>query len=172
MTSWRVMMIAVDTNVLVYAHRAETPMHIEADLRMKALSEGSTPWAIPLPCISEFLRVVTHPGVFRPPSEISEALGFVASLVESPTCKLLRPGPDCLDYLFQAMVSAGVRGNLVFDAQIAALCREHGVKEILTNDRDFNRFEGMEIELLGSVHEPQAGYSSNITVRDFLKNRP
>ena len=135
-------MIAIDTNVLVYAHRAETELHETALSHLTSLSEGNQPWALPVPCLSEFFRVVTHPKVFNPPSKLSEALEFVQSVTDAPACRLLRPGNHYLHHLFSVMREADARGNLVFDAQIVALCREHSVTSILSNDRDFERFSG------------------------------
>ena len=141
-------MIAIDTNVLVYAHRAETELHETALSRLTELCEGNQPWALPVPCLSEFFRVVTHPKVFNPPSRLLDAVGFTRSVTEAPACRLLRPGEGCLEHFFAVIQAADARGNLVFDAQIVALCREHGVKQILTNDRDFTRFDGIVVEFL------------------------
>lgn len=141
-------MIAIDTNVLVYAHRGETDLHSAALARLRELSEGVEPWALPVPCVSEFFRVVTHPRVFNPPSKLSEAAAFARSVLDAPSCRLLRPGSSFIQHLLDIMQSADARGNLVFDAQIVALCREHGISRVLTNDRDFQRFSGMSIDYL------------------------
>ncbi len=141
-------MIAIDTNVLVYAHRAETELHETALSHLTSLCEGNQPWALPVSCLSEFFRVVTHPKVFNPPSKLGEALDFARSVTDAPACRLLRPGNHYLDHLFSVMQEADARGNLVFDAQIVALCREHGVLKVLTNDRDFERFGGISVDYL------------------------
>ena len=141
-------MIAIDTNVLVYAHRAESELHDVALQELTRFCEGSEPWALPLPCLSEFFRVVTHPRVFNPPSKLHDAVDFVKSLTEAPTCRILRPGDNYLEHLFLVMQKADVRGNLVFDAQIVALCREHGITNVLTNDRDFERFGEISVRYL------------------------
>lgn len=133
-------MIAVDTNVLVYAHRAELPLHQPALDRLRALAEGTGPWAVPIFCLGEMIRVVTHPRLFRPPSKLELALEFLAQVVGSPSARLLLPGPTFPALLADACRDGAVIGNLAFDAQIAAVCREHGVREILTEDRDFARF--------------------------------
>ena len=141
-------MIAVDTNVLVYAHRAETDLHATAIRHLTELCEGNRPWALPAPCLSEYFRVVTHPKVFNPPSALAEALGFAKSVTNAPACRLLKPGKHYLDHFFSIMQEADARGNLVFDAQIVALCREHGVSRVLTNDRDFERFGAISVDYL------------------------
>ena len=133
-------MIAVDTNVLVHAHRQEAPLHGRAVLWLRHLAEGEAPWAIPLFCLGEFLRVATHRRLFDPPSTIAQANQAVDSLLESPSVRILAPS-DAHWPLLRAAVQAGdATGNLVFDAQIAAICREHGVDRLLTEDRDFSRF--------------------------------
>lgn len=134
-------MIAVDTNVLVHAHRGEMPLHTVALERLRSLAEGGTPWALPAFCIGEFVRVVTHPRVFTPPTELATALTFLERLLDSPSVRLLLPGPTFPTIFAEACRAGSVAGNLAFDAQLVAVCREHGVTEILTEDRDFARFE-------------------------------
>lgn len=141
-------MIAVDTNILIYAHRGEVPEHAAALARLTQLAEGNAPWALPVFCLAEFVRVVTHLRVFTPPSRLAAALAFVDGVLASPTAKILLP-TDGFPLAFRdACEGAGVRGNLAFDAQIAAVCREHGVDRLLTADRDFARFDGLTIEHL------------------------
>ena len=142
-------MIAVDTNILVYAHRGETDLHAAATAELVALAEGIVPWGLPVFCITEFLRVVTHRRVFNPPSTVSQALGFLDDVVASPVCRVVRPGPEFLRFLAETVRGADARGNLMFDAQIAALCRENGIAEVLTNDRDFERFEHVQVRYPG-----------------------
>ncbi len=86
--------IAVDTNVLVYARRAESAHHARARRLLTALAEGEQPWAIPWPCVYEFLRVVTHPRIFDPPTDLETALEDLESLFESPSLALLGEGPS------------------------------------------------------------------------------
>ena len=133
-------MIAVDTNILVYAHREEAALHAAALTRLRELAEGGVPWALPVFCVGEFVRVVTHARIFRPPSDLATALAFLDSLLASPSSRLLLPGPTFPDLFAEASRSGAVHGNLAFDAQLVAVCREHGVAEILTQDRDFARF--------------------------------
>lgn len=138
-------MIAVDTNVLVYAHRAGTPHHAASLALLKRLAESAEAWALPVFCVGEFLRVVTHPRVFDPPSRPDQAAGWLAKLLESPSLRLLQPGDRFVSLLLNHMREADARGNLVFDAQIAAVCMEHGVDRLATRDRDFARFHGLRI---------------------------
>ncbi len=141
-------MIAIDTNILIYAHRAETDHHQSAAERLVELAEGPHPWGLPLFCIAEFSRVVTHRRVFNPPSTIVQAFDFLDNVVASPTCRIVRPGPEFLGLLRETARKADARGNLMFDAQLAALCAEHGIRTILTNDRDFERFDHLHAEYL------------------------
>ena len=134
-------MIAVDTNVLLYADREETPQHRAALRALRWLAEGHEAWAIPIQCVGEFLRVVSHDRVFQPPTPIGEALASIESLLASPSARVLVPGGRYLRILREVIERAEVRGNLVFDAQIAAVCLEHGATTLLTEDRDFTRFQ-------------------------------
>lgn len=138
-------MIAVDTNLLIYARREEAPEHLTALEILRRLAESAEPWAIPWPCVYEFLRVVTHPRVFDPPTRMEDALADLESLFRSPSLRLLGEGSSHPDHM-RRMIQAGVVvGNLVHDAHIAALVVEHGVAEFWTADQDFTRFSGIRI---------------------------
>ncbi len=133
-------MIALDTNILVYARREETPHHREAAALLRELAEGATAWALLWPCIYEFVRVVTHPRVFAPPSPLEAVLTNLDGLFASPSVHIFGEGSRHPDH-FRRMLSDGDgRGNLAHDAHIAALIVEHGINELLTLDRDFARF--------------------------------
>jgi toxin-antitoxin system PIN domain toxin len=139
--------------VLVYAHSQRLAHHDRALRWLRHLAEGNLPWGIPVFCLGEFVRVVTHPRVLDPPSTIDEALAALDGLLQSPTVRVLVPGPSYAS-LFQDAVRAGdARGNLAFDAQIAAVCREQGVSKLLTSDRDFARFPGIQTLTLDSRPE-------------------
>ena len=140
-------MIAVDTNVLVHAHRRKSPKYDAASRRVIALAEGADRWAIPVFCLAEFLRVVTHRRILDPlsPDRACEAM---ERLLASPNVEVLQPGRRYPQLLADAVREADAVGNLVFDAQIAALCRESGVRTLITEDRDFDRFRGFATERL------------------------
>lgn len=142
-------MIAVDTNVLVYAHRAETEHHAAAAKALTALAEGPSHWAIAWPCIYEFLRIITHPRVFDPPLPARDAVESVESILDSPSLVMLGEGPTHRSHLRRAVVEGGASANLMHDAHIAALLSEHGVREILSFDRDFSRFPGLKLKTPG-----------------------
>ena len=143
-------MIAVDTNVLVHAHREESPKHTAAHARIVGLAESRSRWGIPVFCLGEFVRVVSHPRLFDPPYSAHEACDALARLLASPSLTVLYPGADYPTLLAEAIREANAIGNLVFDAQIVALCRESGVSRLLTEDRDFDRFTGLATEGLGA----------------------
>jgi len=139
-------LIAVDTNVLIAAHRADAASHARAREALRSLSESGLPWAVPWPCVHEFLSVVTHPRVFRPPSRLDEALAEVAAWLESGTLVLLAESHGYFDELASLLRSGRIAGPKVHDARIAALCRLHGVKELWSADRDFSRFPGLKVK--------------------------
>jgi toxin-antitoxin system PIN domain toxin len=133
--------IAIDTNVLLHAHRAELPKHAEAKALLIELAEGAAPWGLPVFVIGEFLRVITHARVSDPPHSVEEAIAAVEALLASPSVRVLSPAEDWPRLLAEALRRGSARGNLVFDAQIVAVCREHRVTTIVTEDRDFERFD-------------------------------
>ncbi len=133
-------MIGVDTNLLVYAHRQDSPWHEAAVNAITPLAEGRAAWAIPWPCLHEFIGIVTHPRVYTPPSTLDEAVGQVEAWLESPSLVLLSESSGYWPELRSALLAGRVVGPRVHDAKIAALCRLHGVRELWTADRDFSRF--------------------------------
>jgi len=132
-------MIAVDTNILVYAHRAESPWHRAAYRCISRLAESGAPWGIPWPCIHEFLAIATHPRIYNPPTPLPQALEQVDIWRESPSLRILG---ELLEHWneFKDIVSTGrILGGAIHDARIAAICVEHGVRELWSADRDFSR---------------------------------
>lgn len=138
-------MIAVDTNILVYAHREDSPFHGAASERMAELAEGSAMWAIPWPCLHEFLAIVTHPRIYAPASPLTRALDQVDAWIESPTLALLAEAAEHWSTLRALLTAGRIVGPRVNDARIVALCRQHGVRELWSADRDFSRFAGLSV---------------------------
>ncbi len=136
-------MIAVDSNLLVYAHREDSSWHDVAYARIVELAEGQGSWAIPWPCIHEFLAIVTHPRIYNPPTPLEKALDQVEAWLESPSLVLLSESEDYWQPLRSMLQSGRVSGPQVHDARVAALCQQHGVSELWTIDRDFGRFPGL-----------------------------
>ncbi len=138
-------MTALDTNILIATHRAEHPMHVRSAKRVHELAEGTTPWGLPIFCVAEFLRVVTHLRIFAPPSPLEIACSFVDNLLRSPSVRLLAPNEGYWQTLRDVSTAVGATGNLVFDAAIAALCRDAGALRLITMDHDFSRFEFLDV---------------------------
>jgi toxin-antitoxin system PIN domain toxin len=138
-------MIAVDTNLLVYAHREDSPWHAAAWRCITGLAEGRAWWAIPWPCIHEFLAIVTHPRIYNPPTPLTRALDQVEAWMESPSLSLLAETEGYWAELRAVLEAGKVSGGQVHDARVAALCRLHGVRELWTADRDFSRFSGIRV---------------------------
>ena len=138
-------MIAVDTNLLVYAHREDSPWHQAALSWLTAVAEGPAQWAVPWPCVHEFLAIVTHPRIYRPPTPRERAVDQVDAWLESPRLVLIGEGEGYWPTLRGLLLEGGVVGGLVHDARIAAVCRHHGVEALCTADRDFSRFPDLVI---------------------------
>lgn len=138
-------MKAIDTNVLIHAHREEMDKHKEALELIHDLAEGDTAWAIPVFCISEFLRIATHSRVFDPPTPLETALTAIEDLIQSPSVCLLFPQDGYWSIFTRVMRQGNALGNIVFDAQIVALCLEHGVQTLVSEDRDMRRFKDLEV---------------------------
>ena len=134
-------MIAIDTNVLVYAHREGSPKYQAARARLAALSGLPDPWGIPVTCLAEFSRVVSHPQWFDQPFPTTELCVALRRILALPGATVLYPGADHPALFEQAIQEGNAAGNLVFDAQIVAICRERGVSLFITEDRDFDRFD-------------------------------
>jgi toxin-antitoxin system PIN domain toxin len=137
--------IAVDTNLLVYAHREESPWHVEAEQVIAGLAEGTARWAIPWPCVHEFLGIVTHPRIYKPPTPLEAALDQIDAWLGSPSLVVLSESTRYWDQLRPMLVDSRVAGPAVHDAHIAALCHLHGVRELWTADRDFGRFSQLRV---------------------------
>jgi toxin-antitoxin system PIN domain toxin len=137
--------IALDTNILVYAHRADSPFHARARHCIRSLAEGNGAWALPWSCVHEFLAVVTHPRIYKPPTPIANALDQVDAWLESPTLVLLSENEAHWPALRRAIEAGHVQGPRVHDARIAALCVAHGVTELWSADRDFSRFGELRV---------------------------
>jgi toxin-antitoxin system PIN domain toxin len=134
--------IAVDTNILVHAHRTDSPWHGAATKALSTL--GSDRWAVPWPCIHEFCAVVTHPRIFDPPTPLEDALLAVESWRAS-ALQLLGETEEHWPVLADLLREGRVVGPMVHDARVAAICLQHGVEELWTVDRDFSRFGKLRV---------------------------
>jgi toxin-antitoxin system PIN domain toxin len=138
--------IAIDTNILVYAHRADSPFHPRADEIVTEFAEGRASWAIPWPCLYEFYAITTHPRIYNPPTPPRDSLIQLRRWLESPTLILLHESEGFFETLETLLRKSGVQGGAIHDARIAALCIRHGVKKLLSADRDFSRFPQLRTE--------------------------
>jgi uncharacterized protein len=138
-----VSMLAVDTNVLVYAFFNDSPYHEAAKAAVAQLAESSVPWAIPWPCIHEFFAVATNPRLFSDRSLPARAQAQIDGWLGSPSLHLLSETSTHWRTLAGLIDTASLAGPVVHDARIAAICIDHGVTELLTVDRDFSRFAGL-----------------------------
>jgi len=136
-------MIAVDSNILVHAHRADSSWHAPARGRVGALAMGNAAWAIPWPCVHEFTNIVTHPKIYSPPSTIEQAVDQLDAWLESPSLVMVGESANYWSTLRAELLRARITGPKVHDARIAAICLDHGVVELWTADRDFSRFPAL-----------------------------
>lgn len=132
-----------DVNVLVYAHREDAERHGEYREWLRNLLAGEAAFAVADAVLSGFVRVVTHPRIFRDPTPLRVALSFARELREAPNAVHVSEGPRHFEIFARLCEAAGARGSLVADAHLAALAIEAGC-EWVTADRDFSRFPGLE----------------------------
>ena len=149
-------MIAVDTNVLVYAHRSDGPNHRPALDALSALAGHGSRWAIPWPCVHEFVAVCTGPAFGDVRTPLEDALRVVEDWLSHPACTTLGETERHFSTLAALCRRADLRGGAVHDARIAAICIDHGVDELWSCDRDFSRFPDLPIRnpVIPSLHEP------------------
>ncbi len=139
-------MLAVDTNILVYAHRREVAEHARAFETLRSLAEGKRAWAIPWPCVYEFFSVVTNPRIWKTAAtQPARAWAQLAAWERSPALRLLGETDTFFTVLQTFATRARVRGPVVHDARIAALCVAHGVEGLLSRDRNFTLFPELTI---------------------------
>ena len=137
-------MIAVDTNILVYAHRTDSPFHDRAREAIESVASAARPWAIPWPCVHEFVAIVTNLRIYRTPTPLEIAFTQLRALGEIERLSFIGESDDSLPVLEELSVAAKVQGAMIHDARIAAICRSHGVDELWSADRDFSRFPGLK----------------------------
>jgi len=138
-------MLLPDVNVLIYAHRAESPEHDRYAAWLRSLAQGHEPFAMSGLVLSGVLRVVTHPKIFRTPTPLETAIAFVDAIQRRPNCLMLAPGPRHWSIFASLCRDAQATGKLVADAYHAALAIEHGC-QLVTTDGDFGRFKGLRFK--------------------------
>lgn len=138
-------MIAVDTNLLVHAHRREASLHQAAYREIANLAQSSNPWAICYHSLVEFYAVVTQSRIWKSASTPTQAFAQMHAWQESPTLRILTDVETSLEQLESLAKAGKVQGPMIHDARIAACCLSHGVRELWTVDRDFNRFPDLKV---------------------------
>lgn len=135
-------MIVLDVNVLIYAHRADDPLHARHAAWVRDLVRSLAEFSIPSVVATGFVRIVTHPRIYDPPSPLRRALRFIASLRDRPNHVPLEPGPGHWAVFRRLCIQHALRGADVSDAHLAAICLESGA-ELISTDRGFARFPGL-----------------------------
>ncbi len=138
-------MIAVDTNLLVYSHRSDSRFHLESKELIESLRRQPVPWAVPWPCIHEFLAIVTHPRIFKKPTPLHVSLSCVDSWLAGGNLQLIGESGGYFEKLRELALAAKLSGPRIHDARIAALCLHHGVHELWSADRDFSAFPRLKV---------------------------
>lgn len=133
-------MIAIDTNILVYAHREDSPWHEQAVKKVTKLANSGNPWAITWPSIHEFIAIVTHPKIYDPPTPLKVALAAIEAWQASSGLRMLGEGPRYFETLSAQAKAGKIKGPKIHEARMAAICLHHGVKRLWTADRDFSSF--------------------------------
>ena len=135
-------MVLPDVNVLVHAHREESAHHVACYGWLERTMKADQAFALSELVLSSVLRIVTHPGIFTPPTPLDGALSFLSGLLVQEQAVVVSPGPRHWDIFSRLCRETDARGNLVTDAYFAALAIESGC-EWITNDGDFARFPGL-----------------------------
>lgn len=138
-------MIALDTNILVYAHRTDAPFHERARSMLESLAAGPRAWAIPWPCVHEFIAVVTHPRIYKAVTPTEMVFAQLRALQSLPNLAFIAESDEHLEHLEPLALAAKAQGGAIHDARIAAICLAHGVGELWSADRDFSRFPALTV---------------------------
>lgn len=140
------MSATIDANLLLYASDADSPHHGLAIERLRRFAAGPDLFYVFWPVAMAYLRIATHPSIFSRPLEPAQARSNLSGLIRRPHVRC--PGEqEGFWPVFEDTVERDViRGNLVPDAHLVALMRQHGVETIWTSDRDFRRFAGIRAQ--------------------------
>ncbi len=139
------MTATVDVNVLLYASDADSPLHARAAALIQRLAQGPEILYLFWPTVVAYVRLATHPAIFANPLTLEEALGNIEQLVARPHVQSPGEQPGFWRRLRAVATDARATGNLVSDAHLVALMHENGVRIVWTHDRDFRRFDGIDV---------------------------
>ena len=139
------MSFSCDVNVLLYASDSTSSVHEQARSFLKDAAAGGDLFCLGWPTVMSYLRIATHPGIFSSPLTPAEAMRNVDGLVALPRVRLLAEEDRFLEVYREVTGSFPVRGNLVPDAHLAALLKQHGVRTLYTRDGDFRKFPFLDV---------------------------
>lgn len=143
-------MIAIDTNILVHAHRPEMPSHARAKAALAELARERTRFGLPFHCLVEFSGLVTKPRLFATPSSSDQVRAQIEAWLQPPNAWLLVEDEPTLGAFKDVLKESGAQGGAVHDARIVACCRRYGVRVLWTADRDFGEYPDL------NRHDPLA----------------
>lgn len=136
---------SLDVNILLYASDTSSPLHAAASAFLKSCMEGGDLFYIAWPTVMGYLRTATHPSIFDEPLTTQQAMANVQTLLDLPHCRCLAEDGGFWEAWREVVDNTPVRGTLVPDAHLAALLRLHGVSTLYTHDRDFRRFDFLDV---------------------------
>lgn len=138
-------MIAIDTNILIYAHRKDSPFYKKADQVVTEIAQSGKAWTIPWNCVHEFLAIVTNPRVFKVPTPQADAIIQLQCWLECPTLQFINEQQGYEAILFDILAKSKIIGPQIHDARVAAVCLQNGIRTLWSADRDFSRVSGLEV---------------------------
>jgi toxin-antitoxin system PIN domain toxin len=136
---------SVDVNVLLYASDRSSDRHERARRFVESCAASPEIFCLTWPTLMSYLRIATHPRIFAAPLNPDEALGNIAALVGLPQVRVVSELDGFLDAYRRVAGDMSVRGNFVPDAHVAAILFQHGVRTLYTHDRDFRKFELLDV---------------------------
>ncbi|MCX6972856.1 MAG: PIN domain-containing protein [Verrucomicrobia bacterium] len=139
------MSYSFDANILLYASDESSEFHARAQVFLNDRKEDSDILCLTWPVLMAFQRIATHPSIFSNPMSAETAWGNVQQLLKLPRARVIQETASFALYYAEVSKSAGIYGNLVPDAHIATILRQHGVRRFYTADTDFKKFAFLEV---------------------------
>ena len=139
------MSFGVDVNILLYASDTSSPQHAKATTFLTACATGNEMFCLACLTLMSYVRMATHPAIFRRPLSHADAMRNVEAIVSTPMCRVIGEETGFWDVYRRLTDEVPTRGNLVPDAHLAAVLLQHGVVQIYTHDRDFRKFSALRV---------------------------
>jgi toxin-antitoxin system PIN domain toxin len=136
---------SVDVNLLLYASDESSSRHAEALRFLQSRAGGPEVLCLTWPTLMSYMRIATHPRIFAKPLSPGEALGNISTLLTLPHARVVTEMDGFLEAYAHVVKDVSVRGNLVPDAHVAAILFQHGVRTLYSNDRDFLKFDSLDV---------------------------